>query len=199
MRSTLFFVFGILLLFLPRSRDSFSLSWSFAPAPVAAARKTVRFGEARGPGAGALRYKTKDQDAIAHEIIDVGGGESSFHKSSSHDHNPWKALLGSKKAKSPGGPSELAALVRPAVATTKAALTVESLQQDLFSLFQIAQQLTATELELVDQLADMERERDSVRWLVRRIFVVLKDRLLNRVRGLFRLGKRSKKEKEGSK
>jgi hypothetical protein len=193
MKPILYLSSSILLLFLPRTKDYFALSWSFAPAPSAA--KTVRLSDARKPAARALQYKTKDQDAIAHEIIDIEGGESAFRKPTSHDHNPWKALLRSNKAKSPDGPTELVELVRPG-AVAKAA-TVESLRQDLFSLFQIAQQLTATELELVNQMTDMEKERDSIRWLARRIFVLLKDRLVRRVRRLFRFGK--KKAKEGSK
>jgi hypothetical protein len=141
----------------------------------------------------ALRYKSKDLTSIANEIVDLEGGD--VPKSASHDRNPWKALLRSKHLPSSlvEDATSLAAMVRPTPA--KQPPTVESLQHDLFSLFQIAQQLTATELELANELASMERERNSIRRLVGRILSLLKERTVGRIQRLLRLDPKQKKDK----
>jgi hypothetical protein len=141
----------------------------------------------------ALRYKSKDLASIANELVDLEGG--SVHKATSHDRNPWKALLRAKHPP-PDDAARLTGMVRPGgegrPGGVAPAATVESLQHDLFSLFQIAQQLTATELELANELAELERERNNIRRLVGRIFSLVRERAVGRVRRLFRLAPRKK-------
>jgi hypothetical protein len=180
--------YALLFLVVLLTRRSSYGSLGFVPPPNGA--KATR-------PATALRYKSKDMASIANEIVDLEGGN--VHKSASHDRNPWRTLLRSKHVTPPDDPATLVEMVRPAgeggAEGRKAvapAPTVESLQHDLFSLFQIAQQLTATELELANELAELERERNSIRRLVGRIFSLARERAVGRVRRLFRLAPKKK-------
>lgn len=150
---------------------------------------------ARKPPAMALRYKSKDLTSIANEIVDLEGDNA--RKSTSHDRNPWRSLLHSKHPVPPDDPAKLAGMLRSQGETRPTPVTIESLQHDLFSLFQIAQQLTATELELASELADLQRERSSIRRLTGRIFSLTKERLVDRVRRVLRLAPK-KKDKVGT-
>jgi hypothetical protein len=139
----------------------------------------------------ALPYKTTSRDGIAHEILALEGDNA--HRSNSHDQNPWKEYL-KRSSKNKKHPESAETLIKDAGTHTKE-VTVESLQKDLYSLYQIAQQLTESELQVAGELIELQKERNSIRKLARRIVVLTKERIVSRFQKLFG---RDKKNEESN-
>jgi len=140
---------------------------AFAPLPVA---KRLH------PSKTEMSYR----EDLANEIIQLQG--DSFARTKSHDENPWRQLL--EETQPHETPEKLIRALRKDNAKTEN--EVEILKAELFTLYNYASQLTTRELELVNYAMKLEDERDSIRQLVGRIFVVMKNRVVNRTRKVLR-------------
>lgn len=122
-----------------------------------------------------LTKKYKNRDDIANEIIDLQG--DSFHVTKTHDENPWKRILEHEQRHKTIG-SLKRDLHHAEVSHEK---QVDFLEQKLFSLYEIALDLTIKDLKMSAELTKLQAERNSFRKLVRRMFALFRERVSRRV------------------
>lgn len=128
----------------------------------------------RGTGSTRLAY-TNNRDSIAKEIVDLQ--DHNFQKTETNDENPWRQILDSGTTHE--NVEKLTRALRRAIHAEHN--EVEFLQRKLFSLYMVATELTTRELQLANQLAEMEKERDDLWKLLRRVVVVSARNVKNRI------------------
>jgi len=128
----------------------------------------------------------KDREDLVHELSEL----APITKSKSHDANPWKIILENVRAH----PVVTADHLRWENRKLKDEKQDEiaHLEERLVSLFNVARELFSQEITMAKEIEKLEKERNSLRALFRRIFVVVGRRLLSPFKFFYRLGRKTK-------
>jgi hypothetical protein len=129
-----------------------------------------------------INYKDR-RDEIAKELMEIVPGE---HKAKySPDHSLWKRIMELEKA------GDQAYELRKKLESIKNQQergyymkeneTVQRLEKLVLSLFHITRELNVEDVQLLEQVARLEEERNSLRKLIRRTFALLGERINNTV------------------